>query len=143
MRGLVSCSVRRCLRHSVQSRPSYESIPGHALHGGAEVLVDPQELPCLRGAQTLRMLLEQGHKPPAHVAPRHGCGYAAPSLVDEPFWRGTHFALIDQFVQGTAGDPQLPGGVRFGELGHRSTLLTVMTSVIGADSLCQWGVTLL
>ena len=25
-------------------------------------------------------------------------------LVDEPVWRGADFALVDQFVQGAAGD---------------------------------------
>jgi hypothetical protein len=39
-------------------------------------------------------------------------------LIDQAVRRGTDFALINEFVQGTAGDPQLACRVGFRQLGH-------------------------
>src|SRR5262249_3789211 len=39
-------------------------------------------------------------------------------LVDHAIRRGTKLALVDQLVEGAAGNAQLTGSVGFGELGH-------------------------
>jgi hypothetical protein len=39
-------------------------------------------------------------------------------LIEQAVRRGTQFALVDEFVEGTAGNAELAGGFGFGERGH-------------------------